>query len=251
MRIARYCTSVLISGRTIPVDVTLLRPLRSSLVHVEPCISSTRSFTRTGANSDQVNQGCRETIFLILVFLCYSINCLLARLTNNSAMAVETGGCEDDEKNEVHGVPNMYAFVCIYRVYCKFVFASLHPTKGGRERERERERERDRSFASSSLNVRILYGYDVHRIRICLSCLWCVYVCCVRARAHARAFFTCKCDNVCVYPCACVCIGVCRSVWMRVCYDRVCSTSGRSQIFHIYIIQLACSIKIIYNCYNI
>ena len=249
MRIARYCTSVLISGRTIPVDVTLLRPLRSSLVHVEPCISSTRSFTRTGANSDQVNQGCRETIFLILVFLCYSINCLLARLTNNSAMAVETGGCEDDEKNEVHGVPNMYAFVCIYRVYCKFVFASLHPTKGGRERERERER--DRSFASSSLNVRILYGYDVHRIRICLSCLWCVYVCCVRARAHARAFFTCKCDNVCVYPCACVCIGVCRSVWMRVCYDRVCSTSGRSQIFHIYIIQLACSIKIIYNCYNI
>ena len=187
MRIARYCTSVLISGRTIPVDVTLLRPLRSSLVHVEPCISSTRSFTRTGANSDQVNQGCRETIFLILVFLCYSINCLLARLTNNSAMAVETGGCEDDEKNEVHGVPNMYAFVCIYRVYCKFVFASLHPTKGGRERERERERQKlCFFFVKRSYIIRIRCSPNTNLSVLSLVCL---RVLCARARARAGVFY--------------------------------------------------------------
>lgn len=94
-------------------------------------------------------------------------------------MAVETGGCEDDEKMKYTVSRICMLFLCIYRVYCKFVFASLH---------QERERERERSFASSSLNVRI-YGYDVHRYESVSS----VYVCSVRARA-----FTCKYERVCI-----------------------------------------------------
>lgn len=34
MRIARYCTSVLISGRTIPVDVLLLIPLCDFFLYI-------------------------------------------------------------------------------------------------------------------------------------------------------------------------------------------------------------------------
>lgn len=99
-------------------------------------------------------------------------------------MAVETGGCEDDEKMKYTVSRICMLFLCIYRVYCKFVFASLH-----QERERERE-----ALLLPSLNVRI-YGYDVHRYESVSS----VYVCSVCARARLLANM-----NVCVSVCMCM-----------------------------------------------
>lgn len=58
---------------------------------------------------------------------------------------------------------------------------------------------------------------------------------------RSAVYVICECvPVVCVRLCVCTCMFVC-----------ICLQSGRSQILHIYMIQLACSIKIIYNCYNI
>lgn len=65
VRIARYCTSVLISGRTIPVDVTL-SPQRLSLVHVRasPRLVAKRDLCPPeGGGRPTMNQRCRESIF--------------------------------------------------------------------------------------------------------------------------------------------------------------------------------------------
>lgn len=93
-------------------------------------------------------------------------------------MAVETGGCEDDEKMK-YTVSRICMLFYVYIVYIVNLYSQAYI---------RRERERERSFASSSLNVRI-YGYDVHRYESVSS----VYVCSVRARA-----FTCKYERVCI-----------------------------------------------------
>lgn len=110
MRIARYCTSVLISGRTIPVDVTLTT---SSSFFLGSRVVSRQH--RTGANPVNDEPRISRINFLILVFLCYSINCLL--VYEYSAMAVETGGCEDGEKMKYTVSRIRMLYVCIYRVY--------------------------------------------------------------------------------------------------------------------------------------
>lgn len=81
-------------------------------------------------------------------------------------------------------------------------------------------------------------------LQVCACGTVCVYIyVCVRAfGVYVRTMSTKCCILECVvYVCACV----------LVCFVCICLQSGRSQILHIYMIQLACSIKIIYNCYNI
>lgn len=99
-------------------------------------------------------------------------------------MAVETGGCEDDEKMK-YTVSRICMLFYVYIVYIVNLYSQAYI---------RRERERKRSFASSSLNVRI-YGYDVHRYESVSS----VYVCSVCARARLLANM-----NVCVSVCMCM-----------------------------------------------
>lgn len=109
MRIARYCTSVLISGRTIPVDV-LLRPLRPSLVHA--CdrarirVPSPKEAAKGTLNGEprmlRIN-------LLFHVFLCYSINCI-------APWQLKPVGAKMKNEEE-RGVLDLCAFfarVCVY-----------------------------------------------------------------------------------------------------------------------------------------
>lgn len=98
-------------------------------------------------------------------------------------MAVETGGCEDDEKMKYTVSRICMLFLCIYRVYCKFVFASLH---------QERERERERSFASSFVKRSYIRMFTDTNLSLVSTC-----VLCARARLLANM-------NVCVSVCMCM-----------------------------------------------
>lgn len=75
-------------------------------------------------------------------------------------------------------------------------------------------------------------------------------------RVYGTVCMRVACLVLCAYMdtmCPCVhvsCVSV-PAVHVLACFVCICLQSGRSQILHIYMIQLACSIKIIYNCYNI